>query len=262
MRNPSTRIAAALAVAALCACPTIAKAQVAGNPIKGIDVFVGKKAGGALAAHGVTSANGSADLGLLPMGQYTVTFALPKDASATTLRLTSGTVTINGTSVTITGATVTITGATAPVTASWDFATGRPVIPAGAASRKQTAGQVSDISFTTDGHQDVVIHVEAQSTAVNTSHSIIKHNLAVDSMPGGTLHCTVNGVLCTPAQVKQLAAEVAPALNALVPTNSRALTLDKNGSTLLCGGNPCTSAHLKMLQDGARAVTAKGINGS
>jgi hypothetical protein len=58
-----------------------AQAAVAGAPLKGIDVKLGKNPGGMVAAR-VTDASGQAEFGVLPKGDYTLSVSPPAGASA------------------------------------------------------------------------------------------------------------------------------------------------------------------------------------
>jgi hypothetical protein len=49
----------------------------AGAPLKGVDVKLGKNPGGGMAAR-ATNAEGKADFGVLPAGEYAVTISVPK----------------------------------------------------------------------------------------------------------------------------------------------------------------------------------------
>jgi hypothetical protein len=90
------------------------------------------------------------------------------------------------------------------------------------------------------------------ATNLNSSRSNIYK--IVQDAPGGPLNCrvSVKGVkgdkACTPAQVEAIAASV--------PRSAPRLSLAKDGTTLLCGTAPCTTAHLPALKEAA--VTADG----
>ena len=61
-------------VAVTAACLFLAQTVFAGAPLKGIDVKLGKNPGGGCAAR-TTDANGTADFGVWPKGNYTLEFA-------------------------------------------------------------------------------------------------------------------------------------------------------------------------------------------
>ena len=149
----------ALAFAAAFVFSTIA-AQASSNDVKGIDVVVKKKPGGAIVAHGVTGPDGSVDLGNLPKGAYALTLTLPQGVPAAAQVKTAG---------------VTIGGAAAPIAASWNFETGRTINPAAAAGDR--AAVQDSVSFDSDGNHHVVIKVEAQASVINSSRSNIKGNI-------------------------------------------------------------------------------------
>ena len=103
---------------------------------------------------------------------------------------------------------------------------------------------------------------EDQASGVGTARSNIKNNnFVIDPGPGGTLHCTVDGKPCTQAQVKALAAAYSDESTVTRRQDWARLSLAKDGTTLLCGTAPCTTAHLTELKAAARAVTQKGISG-
>lgn len=68
---------AALAAVALLAS---AQAALAGSPLKGIDVKLGKNPGGGVAAR-TTDASGTADFGVWPKGAYTISITPPPDGA-------------------------------------------------------------------------------------------------------------------------------------------------------------------------------------
>ena len=64
-------------VVCLFVCALAAQAAFAGAPLKGIDVKLGKNPGGSAAAR-VSGDGGEANFGVLPQGNYTVTFSAAK----------------------------------------------------------------------------------------------------------------------------------------------------------------------------------------
>ena len=66
-------------------CLVLAQTAFAGSPLKGVDVKLGRNPGGGCAAR-TTNANGSADLGIWPKGNYTLTFSPPVAAVPTNAR--------------------------------------------------------------------------------------------------------------------------------------------------------------------------------
>jgi hypothetical protein len=59
----------------------------AGAPLKGIDVKLGKNPGGGVASR-ITDANGDADFGVLPGGDYTLTLSAPAGSGGVHLVVT------------------------------------------------------------------------------------------------------------------------------------------------------------------------------
>ena len=72
--------------------------------------------------------------------------------------------------------------------------------------------------------------------------------------PGGTVECvTANDKPCTQAQVKALAAAYSDESTVTRRQDLAArLSLAKDGTTLLCGTAPCTTAHLPALNAAAK----------
>ncbi len=77
---------------ALTACLSLVAGQAAfaGSPLKGIDVKLGKNPGGGCAAR-TTDANGVADFGVWPKGDYTISIASAPGATATITGAVGGT---------------------------------------------------------------------------------------------------------------------------------------------------------------------------
>ena len=73
----------ALAVLAVLAS---SQAALAGAPLKGIDVKLGKNPGGGCASR-TTDANGMADFGVWPKGAYTITISPPGDGATLHLQV-------------------------------------------------------------------------------------------------------------------------------------------------------------------------------
>lgn len=67
------------AIAVAAAALTISSAALAGVPLKGVDVKLGKNPGGGVASR-TTGPDGVADFGQMPAGSYTVTVQAPKPA--------------------------------------------------------------------------------------------------------------------------------------------------------------------------------------
>ena len=76
-------------VLGLALCLIGAQVAVAGAPLKGIDVKLGKNPGGGLAAR-VTDASGQADFGVLPKGDYTLTLSPPVGPSSLHVAVAGG----------------------------------------------------------------------------------------------------------------------------------------------------------------------------
>jgi len=84
--NIQSRFAIKLfSLAAAVACLSLAQAAFAGAPLKGIDVKLGKNPGGGCAAR-TTGADGTADFGTWPKGNYTLEFAPAASAGQATGR--------------------------------------------------------------------------------------------------------------------------------------------------------------------------------
>jgi len=71
------------AIAAVCLC--LSQAALAGAPLKGIDVKLGKNPGGGCAAR-TTDGGGKADFGVWPKGSYTLEFSQAAPAGQATGR--------------------------------------------------------------------------------------------------------------------------------------------------------------------------------
>jgi hypothetical protein len=90
---------------------------------------------------------------------------------------------------------------------------------------------------------------------IKTNHPC---GLQVAQGQGGTLNCTVNGVVCTQDQVQALARSLAAQPGNRITT----LTIDKNGS-LGCGDRtPCDTRHLADLKAAALRVVIPKLKGS
>jgi hypothetical protein len=132
-------------VAAATALMLFAHLAIAGAPLKGIDVKLGKNPGGGCAAR-TTDAGGNADFGVWPKGNYTLEFA-PASASPAAAPATSRTQAPAGKSAT-SKLHVVITGATG-----------------GKLERDLDAGEATEraapLEFSLDGKQSLVVVVTA-----------------------------------------------------------------------------------------------------
>jgi hypothetical protein len=84
MLNPHRIIAQSLSVAAAVTLFSLSQLAFAGAPLKGVDVKLGKNPGGGCAAR-TTGSDGTADFGVWPKGNYTLSFfksQMPTEASS------------------------------------------------------------------------------------------------------------------------------------------------------------------------------------
>ncbi|MGO8757100.1 MAG: hypothetical protein ACLQG3_03150 [Terracidiphilus sp.] len=81
MNNPNRIATLSLTGLVAAACLLCAQIAFAGAPLKGIDVKLGKNPGGGCAAR-TTGADGKADFGVWPKGNYTLEFAPAASAQA------------------------------------------------------------------------------------------------------------------------------------------------------------------------------------
>jgi hypothetical protein len=125
------RLGVALIVAALSI--GIAVDALAGAPLKGVDVKLGKAPGGSPAARTTTDANGAFSIPNLPAGSYTLTFEqATAAASPATARVAS--------SAPAAQAKIDLVVDGKPVVAYWDFARQSVFDPAAAASARLSGG--------------------------------------------------------------------------------------------------------------------------
>lgn len=120
-----------------------AQLALAGAPLKGIDVKLGKNPGGGC-ANRTTGADGKADFGVWPKGNYTLEFAPAAAAAAPASQATGRTIPMPA----LMKVHAVISGATTG-RMERDFPTG------------QASGRVAPLEFTLDGKQSLVVVVSA-----------------------------------------------------------------------------------------------------
>lgn len=136
---------------------------VAGAPLKGVDVKLGKNPGGSPAARTTTDTKGKFNFGVVPAGSYTVTLDLPDESKNSKEKGLSA--------VNVKLALVRIDGAVGgPIKVGWDFKQ-RESFPSTAQSAK-TTGQKT-IVLESNGHDPLTGIVE---TAIVKSKSNITNN--------------------------------------------------------------------------------------
>jgi hypothetical protein len=154
------------AIALATICLALASAAIAGAPLKGIDVKLGKNPGGGVAARATTDSNGNADFGPLPPGYYSVIVVVlpPKTKGATNKD--------KGPAVAdVQAAVITIQGAKGdPKQLGWNFEKGEPVNLAPNSTAKATNQNI----FESDGTTHIKVHFE--EAAKVKSHSNQNNN--------------------------------------------------------------------------------------
>lgn len=125
----------------------LAQAAFAGAPLKGVDVKLGKNPGGGCAAR-TTGPDGTADFGVWPKGNYTITFPHPHMPTESGSGMATGRTMAPAAATPASNLHVVITG-TATGTIGRDIPTG------------QASGRVAPLEFSLDGKQKLVVTVTA-----------------------------------------------------------------------------------------------------
>jgi hypothetical protein len=142
-------------------CLVLASAAIAGTPLKGIDVKLGKNPGGNAAARATTDSNGNADFGVVPPGSYSLTIVLPaKTKGATAKDKNPATADVKAAVITIEGAK----GGTKQL--GWNFEKAEPVNLAPNSTARTTPGALES-----DGKTHIKVHVE-QTTIIRSKSNI------------------------------------------------------------------------------------------
>jgi hypothetical protein len=145
---------------------------VAGAPLKGVDVKLGKNPGGSPAARTTTDSKGKFNLGVVPAGSYILTLDFPEESKLNQGSATSSTKEKGPSAVNVKLALVTIDGAVGgQLKRGWDSKSKKSFEPA-AQSTAKTPGQ-EKIILGSDGKTPLTGIVE---TAIVKSKSNITNN--------------------------------------------------------------------------------------
>jgi hypothetical protein len=169
--------ASILALATLCLLSAVINAQkgpevVAGAPLKGVDVKLGKNPGGSPAARATTDSEGKFNLGVVPAGSYILTLDFPDESK---LNQGSGTISTKEkgpSAVNVKLALITIDGAVGGrMVRGWDPKNKKSVDLATKSTAKAAAPE--KIILESDGHNPLIGICE---TAIVKSKSNITNN--------------------------------------------------------------------------------------
>jgi hypothetical protein len=150
-----------LSMLAVTACFSLSAAGVAiaGAPLKGVDVKLGRNPGGGASAR-TTDAGGKLDLGVLPKGSYYLIVVEPKTetAGATSSAAKSGGAAVPDTKA----GTIAISGAVGgPVSWDWSFGNGRAAYRTASGAAAKLSLSQEKIVFESDGVHPIGITATA-----------------------------------------------------------------------------------------------------
>ncbi len=140
-------------------CLVLVPAAIAGAPLKGIDVKLGRNPGGGAAARATTDSNGDVDFGVLPAGSYTITLVLPAKPKSATGKDASPSADVKAAVITIEGAT----GGKREI--SWNFEKAAPFNPA------NTTAKMGPAAIESDGKIHIKVHV-VETTIIRSKSNI------------------------------------------------------------------------------------------